>query len=276
MARRQHLARAQAELAAAEAELRSLQQSSARLDAVEMRYWHAANALSLSLAAAVDERDSLAHRIEATERALATLRRTNVLSDIFRIWHVGPFGTIAGLRLGRTQDVPVEWEEINAAWGQAVLLLDCLARKLSVQFTGIRLEPRGSYPRLHDSRGVAELYGPVSKILCPSYDRAQAGFLACLKEFADVLRARGATEEGQPFVLPYAIEGDRISPVQYSREPFAGLSIRYALSRDKAWTRALKLMLVDLKFCIKGMLSLVDGRGVAAAVAGLPREGPSG
>ena len=37
--------------------------------------------------------------------------------------HDGPFGTISGFRLGRTPEAPVEWDEINAAWGQAVLLL---------------------------------------------------------------------------------------------------------------------------------------------------------
>ena len=47
---------------------------------------------------------------------------------VFRIWFEGSCGTISGLRLGRTAQQPVEWEEINAAWGQAVLLLSTLAR----------------------------------------------------------------------------------------------------------------------------------------------------
>lgn len=42
--------------------------------------------------------------------------------------HDGPFGTISGFRLGRTPDVAVEWDEINAAWGQAVLLLHAMAQ----------------------------------------------------------------------------------------------------------------------------------------------------
>jgi beclin 1 len=42
--------------------------------------------------------------------------------------HDGPFGTISSFRLGRTSEVQVEWDEINAAWGQAVLLLHTMAR----------------------------------------------------------------------------------------------------------------------------------------------------
>lgn len=30
----------------------------------------------------------------------------------------------------------MEWDEINAAWGQTVLLLDTLATKCEVKFTG--------------------------------------------------------------------------------------------------------------------------------------------
>jgi hypothetical protein len=48
--------------------------------------------------------------------------------DLFRIWFDASCGTISGLRLGRTAQQAVEWPEINAAWGQAVLLLDTLAR----------------------------------------------------------------------------------------------------------------------------------------------------
>lgn len=67
-------------------------------------------------------------RLEASSSALAALKRTTVLADVFRIWFDGSCGTISGLRLGRTAQQAVEWDEINAAWGQAVLLLATLAR----------------------------------------------------------------------------------------------------------------------------------------------------
>jgi hypothetical protein len=72
---------------------------------------------------------------------LATLlaahaQSTNVLNDTFRIWHDGPFGTICGFRLGRTPEHPVDWNEINAAWGQAVLLLHTMAQQCKLNFSG--------------------------------------------------------------------------------------------------------------------------------------------
>lgn len=60
---------------------------------------------------------------------------TNVLNDTFRIWHDGPFGTISGFRLGRTPEHPVDWNEINAAWGQAVLLLHTMAQQCKLNFS---------------------------------------------------------------------------------------------------------------------------------------------
>jgi beclin 1 len=56
--------------------------------------------------------------------------------SLCRIWHDGPFGTISGFRLGRTPECPVEWDEINAAWGQAVLLLHTMAQQCKLNFSG--------------------------------------------------------------------------------------------------------------------------------------------
>lgn len=53
-----------------------------------------------------------------------------------------------------------------------------------------RLLPMGSHPRVADKRGTYDLFGPVAKLWGGSYDKAMAGFLACLKEFGDFARAR--------------------------------------------------------------------------------------
>lgn len=50
-----------------------------------------------------------------------------------------------------------------------------------VQFSQYRLLPMGSYARVADSRGTYDLYGPANKFVCISFDKAQVGFLACLK-----------------------------------------------------------------------------------------------
>lgn len=52
--------------------------------------------------------------------------------------HSGQFGTINNFRLGRLPSVPVEWNEINAAWGQTVLLLHALANKMGLHFKRFR------------------------------------------------------------------------------------------------------------------------------------------
>jgi beclin len=67
-------------------------------------------------------------QIEVADAQLEALRRTSVWNDVFHIWHTNAFGTIGGFRLGRTAAEPVPWEEINAAWGHAVLLLHTLAQ----------------------------------------------------------------------------------------------------------------------------------------------------
>ena len=66
--------------------------------------------------------------MEQSAAHLQRLRQTNVYNDVFCIWHKGPFGTIGGFRLGRTSEEAVEWDEINAALGQTVLLLKTMAQ----------------------------------------------------------------------------------------------------------------------------------------------------
>jgi beclin 1 len=86
---------------------------------------------------AARQKDSLASITSAliqTQTELTHLARTNVYNDAFCIGHDGPFGTVNGLRLGRVSGVNVEWAEINAAWGQAVLLLYTIARKVGFTF----------------------------------------------------------------------------------------------------------------------------------------------
>ncbi len=67
-------------------------------------------------------------------------------------------------------------------------------------------------------------------------------------------------------------------PCRDARHPFShlvqvgGHSIKYMLAKDKNWTKALKYMLVDLKFCLKFMISL-DKQG--PPVVALQREDPA-
>lgn len=67
-------------------------------------------------------------------RNLLSLKFYLYFSLPFFCRHSGQFGTINNFRLGRLPSVPVEWNEINAAWGQTVLLLHALANKMGLKF----------------------------------------------------------------------------------------------------------------------------------------------
>ena len=85
-------------------------------------------------------------QLKYTQTQIEKLKKTNVFNSTFHIWHVGAFATINGFRLGRLSSVPVEWNEINAAWGQTALLLSCLAKALGIEsFQRYQIVPYGNY-----------------------------------------------------------------------------------------------------------------------------------
>lgn len=110
--------------------------SSVQVTECRPRFWAQYSELSLSLAKLSSQRDALQTAAAHDAAQLARLQQTNVYNDAFSIGHDGGFATINGLRLGRLPGsaAPTEWREINAAWGQACLLLDTLARKCGVVF----------------------------------------------------------------------------------------------------------------------------------------------
>eukprot|EP00798_Chlamydomonas_sp_ICE-L_P021839 gene21837-28869_t len=212
------------------------------IDAVEERYWHDYNDYQLQLAHHIEERDGLLNKIDRASQRLQLLKNTNVYNDAFKIWHDGPFGTISGFRLGRT----TEWDEINAAWGQAVLLLHTMSQACKLHFASCRLLPMGSHPRVVvDKRTTYDLFGPVNKLWSANYDRAMASYLACLREFGDFAHARDTAEGKQPsFVFPFPIEGDKVN----------NHTIKLTMNKDAKWTKALKFMLADLKVALQWMV----------------------
>jgi beclin 1 len=91
------------------------------------------------------------------EHELSRLNSLNLLNEVFHIWYLGPFGTINGLRLGRTMEIQVKcfgcftkvpWAEINAACGQCVLLLDAFSMNHKITSSKYRLVPMGSSSRI--------------------------------------------------------------------------------------------------------------------------------
>jgi hypothetical protein len=118
---------------------------------VSPRFWRSYNDQTLLAEQQAAQLASLRAAYAADVATLEKLERTNVYNDAFCIGHDGVFGTINGLRLGRVPGVPVsriylilnlimtgqfkvDWAEINAAWGQTLLLLYTIARKLDYTF----------------------------------------------------------------------------------------------------------------------------------------------
>ena len=86
---------------------------------------------------------------------------------------------------------------MNAAWGQAVLLLHTVGKAAGADYAPYTLRPLGSQPRVTVAGQQAdlELWGPVSLFRQARYDRAQVAVLGCLKRASDALEAAAAQRE---------------------------------------------------------------------------------
>ncbi|OAA68176.1 autophagy protein [Niveomyces insectorum RCEF 264] len=129
-------------------DIAALQADSKELDRDEEQFWRERNAFATKLADFQNERDSINAKYDHDARLLETLQRSNVYNDTFCISHDGTFATINGLRLGRLSARPVDWPEINAAWGHALLLLVTVADKLNFRFANYEPLPMGSTSRI--------------------------------------------------------------------------------------------------------------------------------
>ncbi|PIO61731.1 hypothetical protein TELCIR_16736 [Teladorsagia circumcincta] len=87
------------------------------------------------------------------------LANTNALDLVFNIWvdpADGIIGEINGFRLGRLPDRLVDWPEINAAWGQLVLLLDVLMQRACVKRDNFKLITMCSHSCIQYKRSTGE------------------------------------------------------------------------------------------------------------------------
>ena len=148
------------EESAHKAELLALQRELSESLGREAKFWQRENELELKVMNFEEDHAEVMQRIRVAEEELALLKRTSVLNDLFYIDSYDQFGTINGLRLGRLETELVPWEEINAAWGQCVLLLSSLAKRIGFQSAKYILYPMGSFSRLaeiHDHANKFEL-----------------------------------------------------------------------------------------------------------------------
>ncbi|PSR79786.1 autophagy protein Apg6-domain-containing protein [Coniella lustricola] len=258
-----------------------LEDESKQLDADEEQFWRDRNAFAMKLTEFQNERDSLNSKYDHDSRLLEKLRRSNVYNDTFCISFDGYFATINSLRLGRLSNRPVDWPEINAAWGHALLLLVTVADKLDYKFEGYEPVPMGSTSKIIRSdpvspassrlgnrnapppapkKHVLELYSsgdmPLGlTFMHRKFDNAMVAFLELVKQLGVLVEKRSASRGADlALTLPYKIEGDKIEDV----------SIKLGLAQDDSWTRACKLTLTCCKFllaCSSNMSAERGGRG---------------
>ncbi|KAH7403200.1 autophagy protein Apg6-domain-containing protein [Cadophora sp. MPI-SDFR-AT-0126] len=255
------LKKLEAEKAAVDEEIASLEEEARALDIEEEKFWSSRNAFAIKLAEFQDIRDSVNLQYDHDTQLLEKLQRTNVYNDTFCISHDGKFGTINGLRLGRLSNVPVDWPEINAAWGHTVLLLQTVADRLGYRFQNYELQPMGSTSRIirHETfaptssrtrppkKHILELYSsgdmPLGlTFMHRRFDIAMVAFLECMRQLGAFVQAESAreSESGRGLALPYKIEGDKIGDV----------SIKLGIAQDDAWSRACKFTLTCCKFLL--------------------------
>ncbi|KAF3439872.1 hypothetical protein FNV43_RR18150 [Rhamnella rubrinervis] len=243
-------------------ELKELELKSSRFKELEERYWHEFNNFQFQLISHQEERDAILAKIEVSQAHLELLKRTNVLNDAFPIWHDGEFGTINNFRLGRLPKIPVEWDEINAAWGQACLLLHTMCQYFRPKFQyRIKILPMGSYPRIMDSNNnTYELFGPVNLFWSTRYDKAMTLFLTCLKDFAEYANSKDQENNIPPekcFKLPYKIENDKVE----------NYSITQSFNKQENWTKALKYTLCNLKWALYWFIGSTNFQPLSAMVS---------
>jgi len=193
-----------------------------------------------------EEQQSLKMQLKYAEEQLKRLQKVNVLDMVFFIWMDGEYGTINGFRLGRLRQNPVEWNEINAAFGQIAFLLTVISERFNMKFTGYTIVPCGSYSFIRTERqsGKTEelpLYGsgpwqrPFGQ---PSIDQAIVALVDCFSQIENKLKSH-FTPGTQ--ILPYRIIKDKIvdKDSQYL--------VKMQLNSEERWTKAMKCFLLNLK-----------------------------
>jgi len=210
----------------------------------EDKYWKDYCIHRRALSDFQDEQISVNNQLQYAQSQLDKLRKTNVFNSTFHIWHKGHFGTINGFRLGRLPSVPVEWAEMNAAWGQTVLLLHSLSKKIGLNFKRYRLVPYGNHSYiecLEEKMKELPLYGSggFRFFWDTKFDQAMVAFLDCLQQFKEEVE-RG--DSG--FYLPYRMEKGKI----FDSRGTGSYSVRIQFNSEEHWTKALKFMLTNLKW----------------------------
>ncbi|XP_028674899.2 beclin-1 [Erpetoichthys calabaricus] len=228
-------------------DLTKVRAESERLDLEELQYQKEYSEFKRQQLELDDELKSVDNQMRYAQIQLDRLKKTNVFNATFHIWHSGQFGTINNFRLGRLPSVPVEWNEINAAWGQTVLLLHALANKMGLTFERYHLVPYGNHSYLEsltDKSKELPLYcsGGLRFFWDNKFDHAMVAFLDCVQQFKEEVE-KGDTG----FCLPYRMDVEK-GKIEDTGGSGGSYSIKTQFNSEEQWTKALKFMLTNLKW----------------------------
>jgi beclin len=295
----EELLKLEQEKAILEAEIADLEEESRQLDIKEEAFWASRNAFDDELHDLNTDLASLHQRYEHDQQQLEKLQRTNVYNDTFCIGHDGIFGTINGLRLGRLPDKKVEWAEINAAWGQTLLLLATVAERLDYKFKEYQLKPLGSTSKIiklewpqqapvqshsaNPSQAVKPSAEPKTTVLplyssgetplgrlgqAGKFDNALVAFLDCLAQVGDyVEQASGAAGDGRPRIgrtlSSKTVQSTRVLPYKIHGDKIGDVSIKLGMGfqPDENFTKACKYALTCCKFLLAHVSNLENPKG---------------
>ena len=285
----------EAEKRGLENEIAELEEQSQALELEEQKFWAERNAFDDEMYQLSTTLSSLQQKHQHDQQQLQALQRTNVYNDTFCIGHDGYFGTINGLRLGRLPNQNVEWSEINAAWGQTVLLLVTVAERLGYTFKGYRLRPMGSTSRIekiewpHQSSDSSaqgsqrasntsanvtpkitqlDLFSsgdmPLGRVFFHRrFDGGMVAFLDCLSQlgvFVERLPNRPSSGLSSPRI-PTGIS--RVLPYPINGDKIGegnnavSIKLGAGFQQDESWTKACKYTLT----CCKFLLAHVSNKG---------------
>lgn len=201
-----------------------------------------ANQLQRENNESLDQINSIDENIKLSVANYDRFKQINTLNDAFYVWYTGPFATINAFKLGNLVNKPVETSEINAALGQAALVLSIITSRCGIEFKQFHIAPMGSFPRIlkaDDRRTSYPLFidqGSFSFFPKRNFNLALSGFMQCIHELGEYISTYDPT-----LSIPYKIE------VNESR--IADKSFVYGAD-EEVWTHALKHMLADIKWII--------------------------
>jgi len=166
--------------------------------------------------------------------------------------------TINNFRLGTLPNLKVDWDEINSAWGETVLLLYVLASQLECNFTLYKLIPMGSKSMIQSKSDKISytLYGSdniqFSRSFLwfgssdPRFDNGMEAFLTCVNDVCNY-----ALQYHQ-INFNYRINKDKIGDLNRFH------SIKIAGNNEVNWTMALRFMLSNLRLLLENLDNILS------------------